>query len=558
MSTTNPNTKGLKPVTDLAVERNLLEEQYLDIANGMTWLDGMFPHQWLGACFGAVAQRWLLADEPGAGKTRQAIAWLDLIGARKIVVFVERNLAGQFAGEVMELAPHRHIVNLTKLTPKTRHERLQTLLRTPQAVAVVNYEMLRDVKALNMLLLWQADTIVCDESHGLKSKRSKAFRSVKKLVLMDNTCQHCEGLVYSMTKPCSRCGRTQTHEYGIESYLSTKSVKYFLAMTGTPILNSPMDTWTMLNLIDPVMFRDEDKFKKNFLKMNYVSGKYEFRAGGLDDLKPLIEDRYLQRTLAEVGIDLPEQRIHFERVDLDPAKYPLQARTIEQVSRFAQIMLSDGSTMTLMHLISILLRKRQANVWPGGIEMRDSDGNVVFSVGSEVRESVKMDVCQEKIMDLHAQGHRQIVFSQFKTALAEFADRLTKAGLKVARFDGDTKDADRETVRQDFRYPEGEADVVLVHYRAGGSGLNLQGATVTHILDEEWSAGKRNQGYARNHRIGQESITDVFVYRIPNTVDTFMANLIHYKERMMHDLHRTMTNDEMMRSIRDALKNGDM
>jgi SNF2 family DNA or RNA helicase len=247
-----------------------------------------------------------------------------------------------------------------------------------------------------------------------------------------------------------------------------------------------------------------------------------------------------------------------ERVDLDPARYPLQARTIDQISRFAQIALTDGTTMTLMHLISIILRKRQANVWPGGIEMKDANGDVVFSVGSEVQESVKMDVCQDKIMSFHAEGHRQIVFSQFKTALAEFESRLTKAGMKVARFDGDTKDPEREKIRHDFRFKGGDADVVLVHYRAGGSGLNLQGATITHILDEEWSAGKRNQGYARNHRIGQDDVTDVFVYRLPNSVDTFMANLIHYKEKMMNDLHQTMTNTELMASLRDAIQKGEI
>ena len=128
-----------------------------------------------------------------------------------------------------------------------------------------------------------------------------------------------------------------------------------------------------------------------------------------------------------------------------------------------------------------------------------------------------MDVVQEKILDLREQGHRQIVFSQFKTALAEFGSDCLTSRVKVVRFDGDTKDAAREQIRHDFRLKDGDAEVVLVHYRAGGSGLNLQGATVTHILDEEWSAGKRNQGYARNHRIGQESVDRCL--RVPDAID---------------------------------------
>lgn len=553
----------------LAEENELrarLEGQFRLAAHGKDWFEGIFPHQWQAACFGAVAERWLLCDEPGAGKTRSSVAWLDLIGAQKIIVVCEANLASQFSGEVMELAAHRTIVNLTKKTPATRHAMISALLRRDEAIVFINYEMFRrDAESLGRLMLWQADTIIVDEAHNMKNVRSKNFKDIKRLMFADNTCSNCGGLIYGLGKTCGVCGWKKTNPdklaVSLEEFLETKSIKRSLLMTGTPLLNTPLDLFSLLHLTDPVSFRSERAFKRLFLQMNNSAGKWDFKHNGVERLKPYIEDRYLSRTLEEVGIFLPKQRVHIERVDLDPVKYPLQHRTVQQVSEFYQIMLSTGETMTLMHLIQIILRKRQANVWPGGIELKDDDGNVIFSVGKEVRESCKMDACQERILEMHAQGRRQIVFSQFKSALEEFAHRLEAQGLRVARFDGDTPEKLRNEIKSNFYAAKGEVprwDVVLVHYRAGGSGLNLTAATVTHTLDEEWNGGKRTQAYKRSHRIGQDHETDVFVYRVPNSVDTWMSNLIERKERMVKALGKVMSNVEMLAKIKDAIKRGEM
>lgn len=81
---------------------------------------------------------------------------------------------------------------------------------------------------------------------------------------------------------------------------------------------------------------------------------------------------------------------------------------------------------------------------------------------------------------------------------------------------------------------------------------------MTHILDEEWNAGKRNQAYARNHRIGQVHESDVHVYRVPSSVDTWMSSLINMKERMVTKLGEAMSSEKQLRLIGDAIRNGEM
>lgn len=548
------------------------------MAEGRPWYDGIFAHQWGGACYGAVAKRWFLGDEPGAGKTRTSIAWLDLVGAQRVILVAEANVCAQFAGEISDLAPHRTIVNLAGLARDTRHERINKLLRRREGVVVLNYEMFRrDDDAMGKLLMWQADTVIVDEAHNMKSIKTSNYKNVEKIVFAHNSCPQCQGLIYGVKRQCSSCGWKTPFTYGSGElnwrawedkasrdramFFSTRSVKNFLALTGTPVLNTPVDLYSIYHLIDPVRFPSLTWFKATFTHPDYSEKRHVFSKKGLEMLTPLLKGRYLARKLSEVGIELPKQRVHVERVEIDPKVYPLQARTIEQVSKHAAIMLNSGETMTLMHVITIILRKRQANVWPGGITFKDPNtGEVIFSVGSEVQESAKMDAALERIKEYHSKGKRQIVFSQFSTALEEFEKRINAAGIRAVRFDGSTPGRLREKIKDNFYRAKGQEplwDVVLVHYKTGGAGLNLTSATVTHILDEEWNSGKRDQAYARNHRMGQVEETDVHVYRAPG-VDVWMANLIAMKERMVDKLGEAMSGEKQAGLILKAIQRGEI
>jgi SNF2 family DNA or RNA helicase len=103
---------------------------------------------------------------------------------------------------------------------------------------------------------------------------------------------------------------------------------------------------------------------------------------------------------------------------------------------------------------------------------------------------------------------------------------------------------------------------VLCNYKTGGTGLNLTDATVTHIIDEEWNAGKRDQSYKRTHRLGQTERTEVLVYRIPASIDTWMANIINRKERMVAQFTETMVDEPEAvitpKELLDSINRGEM
>jgi len=560
-----------------------LESKYRKLAEGRVWHDGgedvgaILPFQWRGTLFGAGAKRWILGDGMGLGKTRQSIGWLDLVKAKKVLIVCQADICDQFAGELMTLAPHRNVFNLYKKTPKTRHAQMDKILATEEACVVVNYEIWRkDKDLLAKFMDWQIDTIIVDEAHNLKNTATSNFRYIEMLMKIDNVCpkckQHIKGLYGDdkKLKPCWSCGWKKgeltpvRYAYKLDEWLSSKSVKNVCFTTGTPILNSPMDIYALLHLCDPMLFARKSQFLQTFCTQNYASGKFEFRAGQLDNLRPLISGRFIARTREDAGIVLPVQRKHVVRVDLDPEVYKDQYKIVRQLSERAQIMLDSGESMTIMHLISLITRKRQANVWPAGIELKNAEGEVIFSVGQEVKESVKLDVALEQILAIHAEGRRQVVFSQFSTALVGFSEILKANGLRVALLTGATPRKERQEIKDNFyeaKKEEPKWDIILCNYKTGGTGLNLTSATATHIVDEEWNPGKRDQAYARTDRIGQTLENDVYIYRIPASIDTWMSNTIHRKEQMVSAFQDTMTDegvDMTFESLSKAMKSGEI
>ena len=313
-----------------------LATQFEAKAQGHVWWDGILEHQKQGIFFGAVAKRWILGDVPGLGKTWQSVGWLDLIDAKKVIVVIPADIGDQWVGEAMTLAPHRHVAGLYKKTPKRRHALLDEMVARDEGVIVVNYEIWRrDTDVLAKLMKWQADTIIVDEAHALKNTSSANFKSIKTLTFVDNTCPVCTSQINGLyepqvhalapkkARPCWNCGwkagdpTLQTYENPLDEYLATKSIKNALFTTGTPILNSPEDIYALLHLCDPILFKTATQFLTTYCRENYLSGKWEFRPGAVQNLKPLIEGRFLARTYDDAGVVIPDQHVHVVPVDLD-------------------------------------------------------------------------------------------------------------------------------------------------------------------------------------------------------------------------------------------------
>ena len=551
-------------------------EGYARIAEKFPWYTGIelpdgktvkaLPHQWEGIKFLASAERAILGDEMGLGKTLTAIAALDLVKSKRALVICPAEVTSNFLREVKRWAPHRKVVSIHGQSKMERNAVLSLVAHFEPVVVIVNYEAWRkDLSLLDRLMDIQFDTLIADEAHMVKGTNTDAFSGVKKIALIPNTCLYCGGLLIKDDdreyRYCpNRCGSDGATE---------RSIKNLWMMTGTPILNAPEDLYPMLYLIDSQVFPYKNSYLRDYCVLDYDRNKYVFRPGGLDSLVLKLSGRYLARNLQSAGVVLPPQDVIFHTVEFEDDTYLLQQDVIKQLKKHAQIVLSEDNKMNAIGVLALITRQRQANVWPGGIKvweypkdeyglpLKDEPKILVFDAG-EIRESIKID----KVVDLVLEhgvigGNRVAVFSQFKTGLAELESRIGGLGLRVVRFDGDTPNNLKSAIKTNFDKSAGEEakwDIVLCNYKTGGIGLNLTAATHTIIMDEEWNPGKRDQAYARTHRMGQDEQTFVHVVRLSHTVDTWLADLIADKEDLIGGFDSATS--DIQRKMLDAIKDG--
>jgi SNF2 family DNA or RNA helicase len=492
------------------------------------WVDYAKPHQWEGAMTIAHYGSVIESDDTGLGKTLTTVMSCDLKGAKTVLVVTPNDVVSGFALEFQNFAPHRQLLPIQGANPAMRKMVKQIVENSNEFVIVVNYESLWRDNAWLANVDW--DVIIVDEAHNMKEETSLTYDA-------------------------------------INSY----NYKSCVPVTATTILNSPGDLFTLLHLIAPDKFWGKRRFLDSYCMQN-LDNKWIFRPGGEKELMRNLKGRIIKRSYEEAGIQLPSKVIN--EVVIPVAALSEQQRTImKQIDEYAEIALESGESTSITAMIAVITRGRQASTFPAGIEVKMTEkmheqfeamgsalipdvGTVIFKVPDSV-PSIKLDMAESKLERKVKEGKRCVVFSQFKTALADLERRLIARGVRVVRYDGDTNKNIRAEVKRDFlRNPDGSQpdnykyDVVLCNYKTGGVGLTFTGATYMLCPDEEWNPAKNHQAISRIHRIGQTEPVEIDILRFENSIDMWMKTVNEVKKAIVEGFESEI---DLVESLRQYL-----
>merc|ERR1711997_574344 len=130
----------------------------------------------------------------------------------------------------------------------------------------------------------------------------------------------------------------------------------------------------------------------------------------------------------------------------------------------------------------------------------------------------KLQVFDQMIVKLVADGHKTLIFSQMTKMLDILGDYCNMKKWKFCRLDGGTNFIDRQADIDKFNQ-DPDHMIFLLSTRAGGLGINLTAADTVIIYDSDWNPQQDLQAQDRCHRIGQTK--PVMVYRLvtANTMD---------------------------------------
>lgn len=523
---------------------------------------GAYPHQIDGAIHLAVASRALLGDKRGLGKSLTSLIFADLKDSMRTIIISPRDTQDNYIREVMRWTPHRMPIKIGQMPKGQREFILQSLEFAPTFTVILNYEAWRkDPDLIPQLINLEADTVIVDEAHNAKDVRSLAFKGIEKLVFGLNKCPACSLPRVEQDKDESWMAECAC---GLRSIITDfTSVKNYLPMTGTPILNKPLELYPHLHLIDPKNFPTERAFATDFTVKR--GQRVVWRYGAEETLMKKIGPRYLARDRQSTGIIIPpnEEVEHILTMAEMEELYPAQFKAYQQARDAAMIALDPGNSelvMSFPYLITQLMRLRQVLVWPHGINFKILDPETFEPTGEvvplNVKESIKLDTAERLIREFLEEGERVVLFSQFLPGLHILQERL---GIRSVVYAGSTSATKRNSIQLDFdatiKNPNPRWDVLLGIYKSGGTGLNFTGASQEILLDREWNPGREDQAVGRIDRIGQKRDTQTHQIIVENSVDIWMKELIQEK-RDMTDSFEDIAG--LYQRTYDKLRNGEI
>ena len=146
----------------------------------------------------------------------------------------------------------------------------------------------------------------------------------------------------------------------------------------------------------------------------------------------------------------------------------------------------------------------------------------------DLRYSSKAQRLKELIMEAESEGRKVIVFSFFLETIRKISEFLGECcSIPITGSISSTK---RQEIIDEFdNAPAGK--VLLAQILAGGTGLNIQSASVVIICEPQFKPSIENQAISRAYRMGQSR--NVLVYRLlcENTIDEKITNLLEKKTK---------------------------
>ncbi|MCK0116590.1 DEAD/DEAH box helicase [Isoptericola sp. S6320L] len=399
----------------------------------------------------------ILADDMGLGKTVETLAFLararaeaaaDGRAAPPFVVVAPASVVGNWVDESTRFTPGLDVVALPATTKKLGRS-LAELVKDVDVV-VTSYAVYRLEFEAFAALEWSG--LILDEAQFAKNPRTRANQTARRL-----------------------------------------DTPFKLAITGTPLENNLTELWAMLAIVAPGLYPSLHRFRAETIRPVDAAAQDDDAAvvaagnRALARLKRRIRVLMLRRTKAQVAPELPARQEQVLRVPLAPDHRKVYDTHLQRERQRLLGLLTDFEANKAAIFRSLTTLRRLA-----------LDAALVDDAYAGVT-STKLDTVVDQLVEVAAEGHRALVFSQFTSFLRRVEQRCAEAGLPVAYLDGSTRD--RAGVIRGFK--QGTAPVFLISLKAGGVGLNLTEADYVYLLDPWWNPAAEAQAIDRTHRIGQ-------------------------------------------------------
>ena len=397
----------------------------------------------------------LLADEMGLGKTIQTLALLNATETssenRPDLVVCPAAVVPVWIRETQERFPHFNLRTLGKNSTFDQQPEKPADTNTP-TLWLASYTQLRRHRSLLDKIDFRY--AILDEAQLIKNPKAK------------------------VTQACLAI-----------------QANHRLALSGTPIENTPLDLWTIFRFLMPGLLGSRNELEKNLKDEPTETA---------DLLRRQVAPFVIRRIKADVAAELPPKL----ETDLPCPLTEEQRREYRILAEGARAEHGDDLRQAIgrapTHVFSLLTRLRQACC----------DSALLPWNQGALPSGGKTELLLEKLSDLLASSSKAIIFSQFTSYLTLLKKLIIQRHPSVPLYELTGSIRDRATPVQAFEKARGSS-LMLASLKAGGLGITLRSADYVFLMDPWWNPAAEEQAIDRAHRLGREKPT--FVYRLVAT-----------------------------------------
>ena len=453
----------------------------------------LFPEQRAGVAY-AIEQggEALIADEPGVGKTAQALVVANERDAKRILVLAPPNTLYNWRNEGHDWLTEEMPIHVVQ----SSDQRFPLRPGDDEGMVIVAYDNLG--KWREQLRDNEWDLIIADESHKLK----------------DPTTQRTQEVIGCIAEACAahttvnpKTGKTTTAAYPApEAGITPLEADDKIFLTGTPMVKNPIDLWSTLSYLNPEYWGDSDEARLQFTA-RYIDWEKDESGRTLRNTeefnKRLRESAMVRRKMEDVNPDMPPKYRRVVPIELDAnaadgwsakadiedslARAQIDARGLPPLPRITEAL------MAYSEIKAPLAAKYVADE----AEANPADNIIFFSKHVRVGDAI--------------------------------AAELNERGIPYTRVQGGMKDADKE--QQVVEFQSGEYPVMVATMGTLKEGSNLFRANRVVFAEVDWNSTDLQQAENRAWRRGQTRPVQVDYLMLADSLDMDVAQIALQKQQ---------------------------
>lgn len=324
-----------------------------------------------------------------------------------------------------------------------------------------------------------------------------------------------------------------------------------VALSGTPWRGKAKNFWGTLNWLRPNVYTSFWRWAEQWFDIDDNGyGKVisnHIKEGMEDAFTRELRTIMLRRTKEEVAKDLPPKQYTDVVIPLSPKQR--KAYDSFAANGIARL---DSSVMSGLGVLAEMTRMKQLSASYGHIEQTgaNAEGDPTFTYFPELPSS-KFDwvvefLAERGIEKEEPAGNAKVVLaSQWTEVINLYAKELEAMGIPVYTLTGETKQADRPKMIDDFQNNPNSPRVFLLNTYAGGVAVTLDAADDLVFLDKTWIPDDQEQVEDRIHRVSR--IHNVNIYSLISE-DTIEESITE----------QNMTLDEIQKTLMDGSRGVDL